>query len=321
LFQYTNGATLYYGGMKDDDQRESIRSIGEDGGLGIALFEEANAFKEDDYNEILGRMRSPAAPYRQIILMTNPDSPTHWINQRLIIGREAKVYYSGARDNPFNPPDYIAGLDQLTGTLYQRLVLGKWVQAEGVIYDNFDMEFNVTEEAEFNKDWLVRWGVDDGYAQGQGPGHESYHPRVILFGHITPAGGLDIFAEYYKTGEASYQKTIQDAAEYGYPMPEAAHIDSSAAMFKGALKDAGIYCVGATHKVSEGIKNVRQLICDGNGIRRLRIHPRCKNLIRELLSYRYAEGVVAQLGEPKPMKLDNHGPDSVRYMGWPLRHE
>ena len=77
----------------------------------------------------------------------------------------------------------------------------------------------------------------------------------------------------------------------------------------------------ATHKVQEGIKNVRRLICDGQGVRLLRIHPRCKNLTSELQSYHYDDGSkVAVVGEQKPAKLDDHGPDCLRYMTWHLHY-
>src|SRR5688572_22341749 len=55
-FEYDNGSILAYGGMKDDAQRQQIRSIGQDGGLDICWLEEANAFQEADFNEITARM-------------------------------------------------------------------------------------------------------------------------------------------------------------------------------------------------------------------------------------------------------------------------
>jgi hypothetical protein len=74
--------------------------------------------------------------------------------------------------------------------------------------------------------------------------------------------------------------------------------------------------------VREGIKNVRWLIGpDENGVRLLHINPRCVNLIRELSSYVYdPNSTVANLGEPKPLQVDDHGPDALRYMTWHLRH-
>jgi PBSX family phage terminase large subunit len=322
LFQFANGSVLYYAGMKDDDQRESVRSIGGEGGLDIALFEEANAFEENDYNEILGRMRGTAGSYRQVILMTNPDAPNHWINRRLIIGRQATVYYSGAKDNPFNPPDYIDHLNQMTGILYERLVLGRWVQAEGAIFDNFSVEFNVTEESDYNPElpFPVAWGCDDGYAQGEGQGTQSYHPRVILLGQDTPTGGVNIFAEYYVTGELS-DRSIDNVLAWPYPVPETAYIDSSAKELQLRIWAKEIQTVMSTHRVSEGIKNLRRLICDGNGVRLLKIHPRCVNLIRELQSVRYdPNSTVVDVGEPKPLKIDDHGPDALRYRTWHLRY-
>lgn len=317
-FEYPNGSYLYIGGMKDDAQREAIRSIGGDGSLDIVWMEEANAFTEEDFNEVLGRMRGKARGYTQIILTTNPDGPGHWINQRLIIGSEARVYTSSAKDNPSNPPEYLERLQRMTGTQYQRLVLGLWVQAEGAIYDNFDIEGNVTPEADYSPiKGDVFWGGDDGYAAGKGPGTESYHPRAVVLAQRNHLGGLDVFAEYEKAGVHDHHMTVDELLQAGWPKPEAAAIDSSAQMWIATLfNDYDIYAVGATHVVSEGIKLIRQMICDGNNVRSIRIHPRCKRLISSLQSYRYAEGGVSKAGEAKPLKIDDHLPDALRYLAW-----
>lgn len=320
-FEYDNGSVLAYGGMADEEQREAIRSIGVEGGLDIVWMEEATRFEESDFQEVAPRMRGKAAGWAQVILSTNPDGPNHWINQRLIVRKEAHVYYSGALDNPHNPPEYANWLNMLTGVMRLRLVDGKWVQAEGAVYDNFEPEHNVTDAADYNPAWGgIQWGVDDGYAYGQGPGTESYHPRVVLVGQLTPTGGLNIFAEYYRCGVAKYDDTIDEVLALGYPAPELAHVDSSAAMLRGALSNQGIPNVGATHEVAEGIKNLRQLICDGQQVRRLQIHPRCTQLVNEMQSYLYSpRSNASKLGERRPQKLDDHGPDALRYMAWPLR--
>lgn len=316
-FEYDNGSVLAYGGMKDEEQREQVRSIGQDGSVDIIWMEEANRFVLQDYQEIFGSLRGKAGPYRQIILTTNPDSPTHWINTRLIIGGEAKVYYSGAKDNPSNPAEYLETLNMMTGIQRLRLVEGKWVQAEGVIYDNFDMDRNVVEVA-INPAMPMLWGVDDGYVRGDGPGNANYHPRVILFAQEDGRGGIDILDERYSTGESSYDTTIDEALQMPYPAPDLAYIDSSAAMLRGALTVRGIANTGATHPVIEGIRNLRRMICDGNGQILFRVHPRCTNLIREMQTYQYEE--TAQVaGDRKPVKVDDHGPDACRYLSYHLR--
>lgn len=319
-FEYTNGSMIAYGGMKDEEQREQIRSIGLAGGVDRVWMEEATRFERADFDEILGRMRGTASPYTQIGLTTNPDSPIHWIKTDLMDGGLAEVYFSSALDNPYNPPQYIDALGMMTGIQALRLREGKWVQAEGVVFDNWDMA-NVTDAADYNPDLPVIWGVDDGYAAGQGIGTASYHPRVVLFAQETATGGFNVFDEYYATGELS-EKTVAECLAKPYRKADAAYTDSSAAELRGRLWNADIMTVAATHPVHEGIKNLRRLVCDGNGVRQFRIHSRCAQLAREMQSYRYDDASkVANIGEPKPLKLDDHGPDAARYLTWHARFE
>jgi phage terminase large subunit len=315
-YEYTNGSTLVYGGMADDEQRENVRSMS----LDIVWMEEATRFNEPDFNELLARMRGNAANWRQIVLTTNPDAPSHWIKRRLIDNLEAHVYMSAAADNPHNPEQYHAALESMTGIQRQRLLEGRWTQAEGVIYDNWALE-NIAPDADYHPDYgAIYWGMDDGYVYGGGPGTQSYHPRVVLMAQITPVGGLNVFAEYYRTLELA-ETTITNVRAMGYPDPDIVYVDSSAAELRGRLSGVGLMNVGATHVVSEGIKTLRRMICDGNGQRLFRVHPRCANLIRELQTYRYADSTAGvNAGEPKPDKVEDHGPDSARYLAYSLRH-
>lgn len=322
-FEYPNGSILAYGGMKDEEQREQVRSIGQDGGLDGVLVEEANKLVFADYQELIPRLRGKAGPYRQIILMTNPDSPMHWINQKLIIPGAAKVYYSSAKDNPFNPPEYVESLNLLTGIQYQRLVLGKWVQSEGVIYDNFSMESNVTDP-EYNPNMSLLWGVDDGYAFGAGPGTASYHPRVFLIAQEDGMGGVNVLGERFSTGESQYEQSFDAVSELavalGMPAaPDIAYVDSSAAMMRGALTVRGIPNAGATHPVLEGIRNLRRMISDGDGMVLFHVHSRCPRMIEEFQTYSYDD--TAQIpGDRKPLKMNDHSMDPARYLTYHLRY-
>lgn len=321
IFKYPNGSVIYTGGMKDEGQREAIRSIGGKGAVDWIWVEEASALTLEDYQELLARLRGKAADWMQLILTTNPGSPAHWINRRLILGGEASVHYSGAKDNPHNPPDYLKILETLTGTQYQRLVLGRWVQSEGAIYDNFSLEpdGNVTDVAEYNPNLPVVWGVDDGYARGGGKGTDSYHPRVFLLCQETAQGGLNVFAEYAACLEVE-ETSLKHVIELGYPLPEIAYVDSSAAQLKARIHTFGIQTIGATHVVTEGIKNLRRLVCDGNGVRLLKVHPRCVDLISDFQSYEYSDSAIAVSGERRPSKLNDHHVDSLRYAAFHLRY-
>lgn len=210
-FEYSNGSVLAYGGMRDEEQREQLRSIGMDGALDFVWLEEANRFREEDFDELLFRMRGKAAPWRQILLSCNPDHPKHWINKRLILEQQAKAYYSSFKDNPHNPPDYVDSINKARGVRAKRLRDGLWAPSDNVVFDQFNPDLHVTDKADYDPALGgVRWFCDDGYAFGKGPGTESYHPRVVLLAQETPVGGVNIFAEYYRTGVAKYDTTIDE---------------------------------------------------------------------------------------------------------------
>lgn len=199
---------------------------------------------------------------------------------------------------------------------FRQEYMARFEEDAGAIYDNFSTG-NVSTDAEYNPYLPVEWGVDDGYVFGEGIGSASYHPRVFLLGQFTARGGLNIFAEYIACGEVE-EVSLDHVLQLPYTKPDVAHVDSSAAQLKARIWSKGIQTVGATHKVLEGIKNVRRLICDGQGERLIQIHPRCVHTIRELQTYRYDLNSSAT-GEPKPLKLDDHCADALRYLCHKLR--
>lgn len=337
-FEYSNGSILAYGGMKDEDQREQIRSIGIAGGVDICWMEEATMFEEDDFNELLARMRGTAAGWNQVMLTTNPDSPQHWINQRLIIphkwaknqeGRHrisnngaVGVWYSSALDNPANPETYIVNLQQLTGVAGQRLRDGLWVQAEHAVYPNFG-DHNITEAAEYNPEIPVFWAVDDGFTKD--------HPRCILWVHEVGENEFVVFDEMYRSYQVG-EETIHEALnrtclqyadifgneytkpkEVKYKKPEAAYLDPSAVEFANRLWAADVDTVRPRHHVEQGISRIQGLLKDGAGNVSVTIHPRCTRLISEFQSY------SRDPNTGKPLKENDHGPDALRYLAWGRR--
>jgi phage terminase large subunit len=54
----------------------------------------------------------------------------------------------------------------------------------------------------------------------------------------------------------------------------------------------------------------------------LKVHPRCTHLIREMASYRYDDkSKQVNAGEPKPLKIDDHSIDALRYSTFWMRFE
>jgi phage terminase large subunit len=318
LFEYENRSTLYWGGMKNDDQREGLRSIGPDGALDIVWIEEANQFTETDFNEILARMRGKAAPWLQVILSTNPDMPTHWVNQRLILGGEAAVYYSGATDNKYNPPGYVDFLEKLTGVLYDRLVLGKWVQAEGAVYSEFDTSIHLVDAFEIPPEWRRFRAIDFGYT----------NPFVCQWWAMDDDGRLYLYREIYKT-----QTLVEDHARDIIRLSEGEYIEKSVADHdaedRATLERYGVYTVPAKKDVSPGIQAVKQrLVKSGDGKPRLyvmrgalieedgklRSNRKPISTIEEFPGYIWPETKEGKPIKEQPVKENDHGMDAMRYM-------
>lgn len=327
-YEYRNGSILAYLGLESDEARERLKSIGSAGGVDIFWGEEATELEEADHNALLGRRRGTAAPWRQGIYTCNPDAPLHWIKRRLIDASEAQVYYSSEADNPYNPADYRATLASLTGIDRLRLAMGQWAQAQGVIYDTWrdgGDHGNVTEAADYVPDaGPVYWLIDDGYSAGSAPATRGMdpssgmyvadaHPRVILLAQLKRDGHLDVFAESYACLTLSDQHLTAVQA-LPYPAPEYAVHGPGGAEIRGRLFEAGMQPVASGPRVEDSINELRRALApDGNGWRRVRVHPRCIQLRRELATYQYKPG------EDTPLKAYDHGPDALRVGLWALR--
>jgi hypothetical protein len=197
--------------------------------------------------------------------------------------------------------------------------------ASGLVYEDVWSETDsVTEDADYLTDGgTIIWAVDDGYSAGKFPSGidprtRTYtadaHPRVILLCQLRADGQVVVFDEVYrvKTLEEAH---VAEALELGYPSPNYAAVDSSAAQLRGRLNGLGLGTVKATHNVEEGIKELRRWLApDQNGRRGVLVHPRCKHLRAEMLSYARDE----QSG--KPLKTFDHGPDALRYLTWTIRY-
>jgi len=85
-------------------------------------------------------------------------------------------------------------------------------------------------------------------------------------------------------------------------------VDPSAASFRVQLFQDRLRPVLADNDVLDGIRLVSSLLSTG----RLKIHRSCKHLIGEMQGYSWDEKAAAK-GEDVPVKVNDHGVDSLRY--------
>ena len=154
---------IMYGGM---DQR------GADGeawfnslDFGAIAVDQAEELTEDDVSMLEGRLRHPTQPVQQLLLVVNPKGRSHHLYKRFFIDktRSRVVIQSNTYDNTFLPKSYLNRLSRFTGPFYERFVLGKWVDLEGLVYPNFDPLIHVLPRVPTPDTWERFWAVDFGY--------------------------------------------------------------------------------------------------------------------------------------------------------------
>lgn len=329
FFQYSNGARIWIAGLDD-----SGKILG--GELDGIYVNQAEQIPREAWETLTTRTSGRAGIVKDPMLFgdCNPDAPGHWILTRAATDT-LKLLHSKHVDNPrlYTASGELTGagvatmrrLDALTGIRRKRLRDGLWVQAEGTVYedqyDDTDPTL-ITTEAEYDPArGPVILGVDDGYAgewsEDRFPAPGS-HPRTFLLAQLDSQGVLNIFDEQYRLRtlpEVDLSEIQARLEGLGAWPPEYAAVDKSATTLKRRLHDLGIQTVNSPSSVDESIKVVRERLArDENGMRLVRIHPRCRILRREMATY-------ATGPDGKPIKDHDHGPDAKRYIVWATRRD
>lgn len=330
-YVFPQNSEIAVGGMDDPSRVLSAE-------YDMIYVQQAEEFREDEWETLMTRLRNHKMPYQQIMGDCNPDAPTHWIKQRHNAGKLV-LLESRHEDNPvlwdraaqaWTPAgvEYIAILDALTGVLKLRLRHGKWVQAEGVVYDNYDAAVHLATKAQ-----LVRWGilldtgeinrdtvktmfvaVDWGYT----------NPGVMQLWGLDGDRRLYLLRERYQTKKligwwAEQGKAWRDA--YG---PLMFVCDPAEPAYIQELKSAGLRAVPANNEVSPGIQAVqKRLAVQGDGRARLYLFRDALeeidlDLQREKKPYATAQEFDGYVWKEKarkeePEKVNDHGVDALRY--------
>jgi phage terminase large subunit len=305
-----NGSTMVVGGL---DKPGKILSSEYD----IIYVQQAEELAPADWETLITRLSGLVLPpeQQQIIGDCNPASPQHWIMQRSLAGMlllletyhpDNPLLHDGTDWTPFGKAYLDRLTTSLTGTERERLLEGKWVQGEGVVYKEFTTENIVDTEPD--PALPVEVAVDDGYVD----------PRATLLLQYNGSEIL-VFDELYHRGhlaETCVDETIARCEQHKVKPPQLAVGSPEAKELQQRFRKANIAYRYKPHKVIEGIKLVRRLILDGNGVRVLKVHRRCKNFISELTDgYRYPpEG--ARRDSEKPLDGNDHACDGFRYWAW-----
>lgn len=163
----------------------SVRGIGSIRGATAysAYIDEGSLAEQSVFQEILQRCSVKGS---RIIVTTNPESPVHYLKTNYIDNKkpEARIraFNFTIDDNTFLSDEYVKSLKAQvpSGMFYDRAILGLWVTGEGVVYEDFDKDTMVVNEAPDNLNYYC--GVDWGFAKG--------HENVITVMGDDPETGV-----------------------------------------------------------------------------------------------------------------------------------
>ncbi|MFJ1995310.1 PBSX family phage terminase large subunit [Streptomyces asiaticus] len=327
------GRTIYVAGANDERAADKIKGLT----LAGAYCDEVTTYPETFFQMLGTRLSVEGA---QWFGTTNPEGPNHWLKRkyldraRLHLDREGNVITSSdpaaidvhrfsfsLDDNPYLPKAYVAALKlEYQGLFYRRFVLGEWCLAEGVVYDMWDESRHVVDILPEIRHWMAV-GIDYG----------TINPFAGLLLGVGTDDRLYVASEYRHDSrvarrqltDAEYSRGVRDwLASYRHQgqqgvSPQWVFVDPSAASFMTQLWSDGLPGVAkADNDVKDGIRSVGVAL--GSGL--LSVHRSCTGLLAELPAYAWDEK-AAKKGEDKPLKIDDHSVDALRYGLHSTAHE
>ena len=256
----------------------------------------------------------------------NPDSPYHFIKTQYIdnTALDIKVWNFDFWDNPIMTQEWIdAQRSRYSGVFYQRMIEGKWVSAEGIVYDKFDLSKHVVED--YPKDSIKEFviGIDWGYE----------HPMAMGLFAIDFDGGYWLIDEIYERHILIDESLVKILKSKGWldikhhnttVKPSRCYADAARPDYVQKFYQLTHIPTIGTEKgpnsVVQGIQEVqKQFVKKGNGEYGLRFLSKCKNTIKEHEGYSWMTGTEGTKDEPK--KLNDHACDMVRYVVYGRRRK
>jgi len=320
FYEYPNDSRIWIGGM----DRPGKALSGERDVIYVNQAEELNL---EDWETFITRTTGRAGALVPGLLMgdCNPGPPSHWIRHR----PQLTLIESRHEDNPVLFTDAgvlteqgghsMAVLDSLTGVRYLRGRKGLWVQAEGVVYDEFDPVLHVIDEMPPSwQQWRKFLAIDFGFK----------NPFVCQFWAMDGDDRLYLYREIYMTGRLVEDHAGQINDLLAGEELRAAFADHDAED-RATLNRYGISTVAASKAISSGIEEVKsRLKIAGDGRPRIlflrsALVERDEELARKRLPastvqefemYAWPKDAGGKALKEVPADAYNHGMDAMRYM-------
>lgn len=296
LLEVRRGFTTNYFevfGGKDESSQDLIQGRTFAG----VLLDEVVLMPQSFVNQALARCSVDGA---KLWFSCNPGSPQHWFYLEWIQKhkeRNALYLHFEMADNPSLSKKTLERYSsQYSGVFYDRYILGKWVLAEGLVYQFTDD--CVTDEIPQDGEYYI--SIDYG----------TMNPFSAGLWCVLGDKATRIKEYYYNGREKAVQRTDEDYCDSveelakGYNIRQVI-VDPSAASFITALRRRGFTIRKANNDVLDGIRRTAVYLKNGN----IKIHRSCVDAIAEFGLYRWDDKSTADT----VIKENDHAMDDIRY--------
>lgn len=233
----------------------------------------------------------------------NPAGPGHWFYKNWILEAEQRNCLRLSftmEDNPSLSPGIRRRYERLySGIFYQRFILGKWVQAEGRVYDFFQPDMAGERPAEPLEEYYIScdYGTVNPTSMGLWGRKGDTWYRLEEF--------------YFSSRREQRQMTDEEYADALGKLAagrriSAVIVDPSAASFMEVLRRRGFPVKKAHNDVLAGIRLTADLLKSG----KLVICRGCRDCLREMEEYVWD---TESAGQERVKKEHDHAMDDMRY--------
>ena len=321
FYQYPNGSHLLVVGMDNPDKILS-------GEFDFGYVNQAEELTLDAWEKLVARCtgRAGNAPYTQVMGDCNPSYPQHWILHRAPLKRfeqlhihNPSLYNQETHEWTEQGKRTMSILSSLTGIRKLRGYEGRWVAAEGTVYEFTDAHVIKREDVPEIKRWYL--AIDFGYT----------NPFVCQLWGVDADDRGYLWQEIYMTHRTVKAHIAAITALIGDRRIEAVIADHDAED-RATLRENGLNTRAAKKDIAIGIQLVQErLKIQPDGKPRLYIcedacveydaelyreypgdlHPCCTQ--HEMAVYAFPPSKEGKSDKEVPMDIYNHGADALRY--------
>lgn len=301
------GNNVYYifGGdnEKSQDKVQGLTAAG-------AYLDEVALMPKSFVDQVMGRCSVDGAKY---FFNCNPGHPKHWLKTEIIDNAEEKnflVLHFEMDDNLSLSQKVKDRLKRMfSGVFYLRYILGQWVIAEGLVYEQFKEKDHVVSREKVEQ--MIANGEFYAYIGGADWGY-----TAPMAGGVYGLGRKEIKAvkigEFYKT-----KHQTEDLAEWFLDWEKklgkklmVIYCDSAEPDRIMTLRKMRLRAKEAVKEIKAGLNTVMSMHKNSEYL----ISEDCVNTINEKLTYSYPEKDDPKAKHDLPLDQDNHAMDEERYV-------